>query len=268
MEFKRMTPMSAKTRLFILLWGAGFIGIISFLLVDLSALIALVPTDDDLPRITPAVKLLSVVQPGIFLALAVMAGVSLAPKVGLSASLIEAWMARGRIMPALKPTLVAGILGGLGGGIAIVLIATLMTPFLPDEAVASISAFGKLVPFPTRLLYGGITEELLLRWGLMTLLVWGIWRVVKKQHPQAPSGCFHAAILASAVIFGVGHLPVVFLVVQDVTYPLIAFVIIANSAFGLVAGYLFWKRGLEAAILAHMKAHVVMFTASSLGLYY
>ena len=263
-----MTLRGANIRLFILLWCAGFIGILSFLLVDLGALIALVPTDGDLPPITPALKLLSVVQPGIILALAVWAGVVLAPKVGLSAPLIEAWMAGGRIIPALKPTLVAGMTGGLGGGMAIVLISTVITPFLADEAVASIAAFGKLVPFPTRLLYGGITEELLLRWGLMTLLVWGIWRVVKKQHPQAPSGCFHAAILASAVLFGVGHLPVVFLVVQDVTLPLIAFVLIANSAFGLVAGYLFWKRGLEAAILAHMTAHVVMFTASSLGLYY
>ena len=98
-----MTPMSAKTRLFILLWGAGFIGIISFLLIDLSALIALVPTDDDLPRITPAVKLLSVVQPGIFLALAVMAGVSLAPKVGLSRHLSKrGWQEDGSCQPSSR----------------------------------------------------------------------------------------------------------------------------------------------------------------------
>ncbi len=44
-----MPLKGSKTRLFILLWCAGFIGIISFLFVDLGALIALVPTDGDLP---------------------------------------------------------------------------------------------------------------------------------------------------------------------------------------------------------------------------
>ncbi len=31
--------------------------------------------------------------------------------------------------------------------------------------------------------------------------------------------------------------------------------------FALIAGYLYWKKGLEAAIVAHMLAHVVIVTA-------
>lgn len=50
--------------------------------------------------------------------------------------------------------------------------------FVP-ETVTRIAAFGKLVPLPTRLLYGGITEELLPRWGLLTLLVCAAWRLLK-----------------------------------------------------------------------------------------
>lgn len=33
---------------------------------------------------------------------------------------------------------------------------------------------------------------------------------------------------------------------------LVLFVILANSAFGLVAGYLDWKRGLESAMIARL----------------
>ena len=50
--------------------------------------------------------------------------------------------------------------------------------FVP-ETVTRIAALGKLVPLQTRLLYGGITEELLLRWGLMTLLVCAAGRRLK-----------------------------------------------------------------------------------------
>src|SRR2546430_6130568 len=52
------------------------------------------------------------------------------------------------------------------GGVAIVLTAQLWKPLLAPEVIARIAGFGKLLPVPTRLLYGGITEELLMRWAL------------------------------------------------------------------------------------------------------
>ena len=44
--------------------------------------------------------------------------------------------------------------------------------------------------------------------------------------------------------------------------------IVANSIFGLIAGYLYWKRGLESAMFAHMVAHVLLLTASYYGAYF
>ncbi len=102
----------------------------------------------------------------------------------------------------------------------------------------------------------------------MTFLAWGFWRGFQKRQERAPAGCFHAAIMVSAAIFGAGHLPVAFLVVPQPNFALVAFVMVANGAFGVVGGYLFWKRGLEAAILAHMVTHFVLFAASWLGAYF
>lgn len=42
----------------------------------------------------------------------------------------------------------------------------------------------------------------------------------------------------------------------------VAFVIGANTAFGLLFGYLFWRHGLESAMIAHALAHVVSFVAN------
>lgn len=264
-------PMSTKTRLSLVLWLAGFIGAASaVLLIDLDALVALLPESvrAEAPRITTAIKLLGLVQPAVIVALAVWAGVALAPRVGLSAPVVGAWVSGGRMMPALRPQVVPGLLGGLGAGLAIVLIAATANPWLPPGAAARISAFGRLLPLPTRLLSGGITEEVLLRWGLMTFLAWGFWRGFQKKHERAPAGCYHAAIMVSAAIFGAGHLPVAFLVVPQPNFALVAFVMAANGAFGVVGGYLFWKCGLEAAVLAHMVTHMVLFTASRLGAYF
>jgi membrane protease YdiL (CAAX protease family) len=58
----------------------------------------------------------------------------------------------------------------------------------------------------SRLLYGGITEELLLRWGLMTLLVWAGWRIFERGRGKPPAVYFVGAIIISAIIFGLGCL--------------------------------------------------------------
>ena len=120
----------------------------------------------------------------------------------------------------------------------------------------------RLLPVPTRLLYGGITEELLLRWGVLTLLVWVAWRLFLKRQRQPRNVYFVSAIVLSSVVFGLGHLPLAVALGTNLTAAIVLYVVSANSAFGLIAGYLYWRRGLEAATVAHMMAHVVIASAS------
>lgn len=262
--------MSFKKRLFIILFVAGLAGVLSVLLIDLPALVALLPAwaVAEIPRITPAIKLLSLIQPSILLALAVLAGVALAHRVGLSSPAAEAAASGGPVWPALKPQIAPGIIGGLLGGGSIVAVTFVTKPFLPAGTEERVAAFGRLVPVPTRLLYGGVTEELLLRWGLMTLLVWTTWRLFQKREGTPKTAYVVGAILISSLVFGVGHLPIAYLILPEVNVALTLYVIVANSVFGLIAGHLYWKRGLESAVLAHMLAHVVLLSASRLGAYY
>lgn len=262
--------MNVQIKLFLILLAAGLLGVFSLLLVDLPALIAIlpIPAGTEIPPITPGLKILSLVQPSVILFVAALVGVALASKVGLSSPVAEAAASGTDLVSALKPQIVPGIVGGLTGGVAIVLVGLLSKPFLPSEVVALIAEFGKLMPLPTRLLYGGITEELLLRWGLMTLLVWAAWRLIQKGRNKPKSAHFVVAILISSAVFGIGHLPVALLLVPQATAALIVFVVAANSLFGLIAGYLYWKKGLESAMIAHMLAHVVMLTASYFGVYF
>lgn len=262
--------MNFKTRLFVNLWLAGFAGVLSLLLIDLEALIKIlpIPAGTEIPMSIPALKLLSLIQPAVILAVAVLVGVVLASKVGLSSPVAEAAASGGDWVSAFKPQIVPGIIGGLAGGVSLVLIAAVLKPFLSPEVIARIREFGDTIPLLFRLLYGGIAEELLMRWGLMTLLVCAAWRLFQKEQDKPTSAVFVGAILVSSLMFAIGHLPVAFMLFPEPTLALILFAIISNSAFGLIGGYLYWKKGLESAILAHALTHVVMFTASYFGVYF
>jgi len=263
--------MRFNTRLFFILWAAGLVGILSFLLlVDLNALLGIIPfpVGTKVPTFTPALRLLSAIQPAIILLVAVLLGVILAPKVGLSSPVAEAAASGGDILSAFRPQIVPGIVGGLAGGLAIILTAFALGPFLAPEFVEGFSKLGQFLPLPTRLLYGGITEELMLRWGFMTLLVWVAWRVIQKGQGTPKPAVFVGATIVSAVVFGIGHLPIAYMLVSEPTLSLTVFVITANSIFGVIAGFLYWRNGLESAMIAHALAHVVMLTASYFGVYY
>jgi membrane protease YdiL (CAAX protease family) len=54
-------------------------------------------------------------------------------------------------------------------------------------------------------------------------------------------------------------------VAYDLTPFVIARALLLNGIFGLVAGWLYWRKSLEAAMAAHMLGHVV-FTVATLAL--
>lgn len=259
--------MQTRTKLFVILWIAGMSGILSFLLVDLSALLRSLPVTagKEMPFPPRIMGVLSLIQPTVLMSLAVLVGTKLAHKVGLSAPVAEAAAARATLVSALKPQIFPGVIGGIVGGIAIIASWLLWKPFLPAFFVMRAEKFNRLMPFLTRLLYGGITEELLLRWGVMTLLVWTSWRIFQRGQGRPRAIYFVSAIVISSVIFGIGHLPIVAALGAGFTIPIVAYVIVANSIFGLIAGYLYWQKGLEAAIIAHMSAHLVIVTAMHFG---
>jgi membrane protease YdiL (CAAX protease family) len=71
------------------------------------------------------------------------------------------------------------------------------------------------------------------------------------------------AIVFSAVLFGVGHLSAAAaFLAGNLTAPVVVFVIVGNSVPGVMFGYLYWRHGIEAAMMAHAAAHVVFFLAT------
>ena len=72
---------------------------------------------------------------------------------------------------------------------------------------------------------------------------------------------FWIGIVFSAVLFAVGHFPVVYQAVGTPSPGLLTYILIGNSIGGIIFGRLYWKKGLESAVIAHIFAHVVMVLA-------
>lgn len=247
-------------RLFTILWLTGMVGIVSLWWMKLP-----IPEDEELQMPLWGIKLISLIQPTFLLSITVLIGVVLAHKVGLSAPLAEAVSNRTSISLAIQPQVLPGIIGGLIGVIGLTFIQFCAKVFLPSDFITKAETLSSNTPFLTRILYGGITEELLLRWGIMTLLVWIGWRIFSKGQGVPSIFCFVSAIALSAFLFGLGHLPLAFVLGTQVTPSVITYVIVGNSFFGIIAGYLYWRKGLEAAMISHMLVHVVMVTFTRLA---
>ena len=260
--------ITTRTKLFAILWLAGMAGVLSVLLIDLSAVLANLPANAglEMPFHPLLIKLLSIVQSAILLSIAIFIGIRLARHVGLSAPAAEALAKGNSFISALKPQVLPGLIAGFIAGVAILSSWVVFRPILPLVFVMRAERLNSSMPLLTRLLYGGITEELLLRWGLLTLLVWAAWRIFQGTRGSPRTIYFLGAIVISSVVFGIGHLPLVSALEVDFTLPIVAFIVLANSLFGLIAGYLYWQKGLEAAIIAHMSTHIVIVTAIHLAM--
>lgn len=156
-------------KLAIALFAAGLPGVVLAVLRFVPALIAYDGREPSLPM--SVILLAAIAQSAILLALAVWAGASFASRVGLRTPVLSAWLEGGPVVEG-RAILLAGLAGGLLGGLFI---------FVVDRQAPSILAGAQArvtPPLVVRVLYGGITEELLTRWGLMSLILWGAWRAV------------------------------------------------------------------------------------------
>lgn len=245
-----------KIYLALVLFFLGMLGMLSILTTDIPLPEEIVSVLED--RFTPfQIKLLVLINPTIILIIAVIVGTFLYKKVNLSVPIIESFVGVKPELPLLRDILLFGIFGGIIAGM-ILSILGLYRYISPAEFELLNSSLN--LTLAARFLYGGITEEIFMRYGLMTLLVWISAKLFKGTKPTV----YWIGIIVSTLLFAVGHFPIVFQVVESPSIILISYVLIGNSIGGLVFGWLYWKKGLESAFLAHIFTHVVLVLSEKL----
>jgi membrane protease YdiL (CAAX protease family) len=228
---------------------AGFVGLLSLLLQPVPA--ALLEKAPELAALPPlALKAAMLINPLVLLIAATLLGAALAHQVGLRSLL--AGTAQSHAWPrSLARAAVLGLLLGC-------LLAALDHALTPQLGAAWQNLVANAPPSASSLvlglLYGGITEEVLLRWGLMSLLAWCLLKLLGQSRQKL---ALAGAIFIAALLFGAGHLPVVALQIE-LTPLLIARTLLLNMIAGVLYGWLFMRYHLEAAMAAHAATHLGM----------
>ncbi len=199
----------------------------------------------------------STVQTLLLVAIAAAVGLRLGERIGLGAPLLKAWLAGDPTAPRrfVADLPIAVLIGVAGAVLTAALDLFVFAPRIPELQSAAQAAAPPLWTGLTSALYGAIDEEILLRLGLMTALVWVGTRLTRSAQPGA--GVVWTANVATALLFGLGHLPATALI-APLTPLVILRAVVLNGLEGVAFGWLYWRRGLLAAMVAHFCADVVL----------
>ena len=203
--------------------------------------VAILPFVFPLPPGIPVIAVL--VNPAVLLMLAALVGASAAPKAGFRSTLILGSRSEPR-------ALVGCLAGGMAMGFAVALVDHAAAPFWRTGDLPTLREGRDAAALALGLLYGGMTEEVLLRWGLMSAMALGLMRILPR-----PAASWSAAGLA-AIVFAFAHLPALFIEAGALTPALTVRTLVWNGLLGLAFGAAILRHGLEAAILAHMGVHL------------
>ncbi len=239
-------PPRLQWRIFTVLWLLGMPGV--------SALVwSIIPDwrySHALPPQWGHSPLLQMVWLSALLALAVGIGVLLAPRVGMAAPVLTTWIAGRSPRLALRRVWLPGVAGGVAGAACLVTLAIVW----PESLKAAEPLY--TMPLLSKLLYGSLTNELLVRWGMLACVFWGLWRLAGRETPPSP-GMGWAAVVLCALLWAALHWLMACWLLGPMPGLLQLHVVLGKVIYGLLAGFLSWRFGLEAAMLAHMVTYVL-----------
>lgn len=158
-------------------------------------------------------------------------------------------------LPALLRT---GVLAGAAAALASMagIVVTYYGFFrrrLPAREVITSERLRLEMGLLTRMLHGGVVEEVQFRWGLMSLLAW----LGALGTGSASALVQRVALVLSALMFALYHLAGSRQIGLELTGLSIGAILVLNIWGGLVFGAVFLRYGLLAAMIGHALTHLI-----------
>jgi len=199
---------------------------------------------------------LATIQSLVLAAIAAAIGTALSSRVGLAAPVFQAASTGGSILPEIQAHWVAALVMGLVVSLVfLVAYYGYFRPRLDKETVQVTENLRGALGLWGRIFYGAIIEEILVRWGIMTLFLWILSLMVDTLSPFY----YWIAILLAGLLFALGHIPGSLAAGARKTPMFYAATLFLNVWASLVFGWLFWQHGLLAAMIAHAILHVLWY---------
>ncbi len=241
-------------------WKMYFILLSASVLSILAIMPYILTLQGDILRETPLpfplVILIIVTQSALLFAVLTFIGLKLSNKLGFQIPIIEKIVAKEKIDFNVKSIIKTSVLLGTLTGVVIVLLDFIFFQFGLESLFKTISVpiwQGFLASF-----YGGISEEIVMRLFFMTFIVWLISKITKPKGKIIENNLLvWTSIFIAALLFGIGHLPITS-ELTTLTPLVISRALLLNGIGGVVFGWLYWKKGLESAMIAHFSADIIL----------
>jgi len=250
-------------KVFFILWIAAILSTLAvtpYALELQSSTLALI----ELPFPLPVLIAIQTVQNAIIFGVAIFIGMILANHIGLGTPLLDSVTQRESASDKIRALLPISIVFGIITSLLIIALDTaIFQPILIQQLGATANALNLKTTQPAAWkgflasFYGGIGEEIQLRLFVMSLIAWLGSFVSKTSEGKPTSIVFWAANILAAILFGLGHLPATANIIS-LTPLVITRAIVLNGIGGIIFGYLYWKRGLESAMIAHFSTDIVL----------
>ncbi|MGD2216780.1 MAG: CPBP family intramembrane metalloprotease [Gemmatimonadales bacterium] len=207
----------------------------------------------------PANRWVPMIPIGLLLAaLSIRVAQFVSARTGLGLPFLEGWLeGRGvwhRLPRAVSLSVVVAIL------LSLVFIGAVPLIITVDRGVAGVP--GRLAElaavFPgwwrglLAAIDAGVSEEIFYRYFLLSLVVWLLGRI-RKGGGLSRGASIWIAIVATGLLFGWAHIDDMIGTGRHTAFSLVVIVVLSGGA-GMVLGWMYWKYGLESAMLTHFLA--------------
>jgi hypothetical protein len=222
------------------------------------------PAQAGLSMPVPLIVTIQIASQVLLYGVAIWVGLSFANSIGLGLPVLESALRheplRERVSLLVPLSIALGVLGAL---LVVVLDVYVFHPALIADlgsAAAPLTVRSPTTPTWWQGLlasfYGAFDEEPLFRLCVLSFLAWLGRFVSGPPAGRPPLAVFWTANILAAILFGLGHL-----LATPALVPLTPLVVIRavvlNGVIGIAAGYLYFTRGLESAMLSHFSAGII-----------
>lgn len=256
-------PRKFDWRLFLILGILGFIA--SFLVIPYSLALTPAETIEAVGGGDGTLMVMSIVGQactgGILFPLIAL-GLLAAKALGMGAPLLEGLLDRRPVKELAGKPLLWGFVCGLLGSGALILISFVTSPLITAEyerlgqEIPNIQAPAPWMGFLASI-SAGITEEIMLRLFLLSVLAWLGSRLWRTPEGRPRRFVFWTANILSALAFGLLHFPLATSLGMTAILSLLN-TLLMNTLLGLVFGWLYDRFGLESAMMGHFSADLVL----------
>lgn len=261
---KRVRAASLNWPLFLLLLGLGSFGLLAIVPYSLTLV------GEQLDRAQLGMMAVQFVPQVAVLAVQIALGLFLSSRVALGAPLLAGWLDGERGWAHLKMLLLPALLGLVAGALTLGLDLGFFAPRVAAEYQAAGIALhqnpnppawqGFLASF-----YGGINEEIMMRLFLLTLFAWLGSKISRAADGRPTPAVLWASIILAGLALGLGHLPAAVATGIPLTGLSVGRTMVLNAS-GILLGWLYCKRGLASAMVAHFSMDIVLHVIGALVL--